>query len=60
MKAGRLVLLLTQLSESPLSPPGGVQSLHPALPLNAYLGWTYGNFCAFLVGISVTVIASPS
>jgi len=39
-------------AESPLSP------LHPALLLNAYLGWTFGNFCAFLVGISVTSIAS--
>jgi len=37
---------------SPLSP------LHPALPLNAYLGWTSGKFFVLSVGISVTSIAS--
>ncbi len=39
------------VAESPLS------LFHPVLLLNAYLGLTFGNFFAFLVGISVTSIA---
>jgi len=38
------------VAQSPLSP------LHPVLLLYAYLGWTFGNCFAFLVGISVILL----